>query len=191
MYAQTQITFHDQITDAMLRIKRKEQSIADAEYELNLLKNDVAEITNRQQKDLIAYYLSDASKWIHMRDKVDKRKSYPEKAAFECVKSKLHEYTFGASKEIIEVCTYGINSYAWEIAFSVIDDYYQTQIYRLEIPNYGRLDYEAVMSSYGGQYSLYSKDKPDGCVYTAVWRGYQLERLADYFRKDEDNGVDT
>lgn len=112
------------IEKAEQRLNEKKKVVEDIQNELRLLELDAFDTLKKEVYyfDFPYSLVKEASKWISMlndkENKIDKRKKYEEKDAYECLAYTLKKYLDKQDIKITEIIYEGYGSYAVNICFT-------------------------------------------------------------------------
>ena len=164
------------------RIKAKEQAIAELQYELSLLKAEEVRIAHTGVNDQMWMFVRATADWI--RTRVNKTKACPGKTAYRFLMERLADVAGIPIKEITDITGCGLGTYyACSIQFvTSLGD-----VYCLYLPNYSELSAEDLEATHYGRYRLTKargplKKKEAVTIWDAVWEGYDIEELKEYFK---------
>lgn len=170
---------------AKRRLKDKEQAISDLQNEYELLEKQAFELYKHE----IIYFGFDyapdieaARDWLNKltTEKIDKRKNYPEKIAYDSLNSRLSEL-LGTNLTVTSIieCNWGD---AFEFEFSYAGDTYMFEVpivAHVSLESYQREKeyvFEAHLTKYAGNSS-----------WNTIQSGLYLEDFQDYFKNRENS----
>lgn len=172
------------IEKAEQRLKDKKKIVEDMQNELRLLEFDAFDTLKKEVYyfDFPYSHLEKVRKWISMNNdkenKIDKRKKYEEKDAYECLTHTLEKYLDKQDIKITEIIYEGYNNYAVNIYFTCQG--YDLHLKAPMIQNISIKEYQ-----YYGQHvfklTLYYKVKES--IHQAIGSTYRESELKDIFNK--------
>lgn len=125
----------------------------------------------------ITYMLPDAMEWISMRKgKINKRKKYDEKTAYERVCEIIKEEITGKDVVIDDICLCGYETYGWDIKFTCADGHFALIFANNEALNVKNFYYAHEGMTWLGYYSSEH-------VMEHIAASYKLEDLKAAFAK--------
>ena len=159
------------------QVKNKQEAVAQAEVELDLLKQR-AYLTYKKKCDYFIFFLVDfkgAQTWLSMQKsghdsegrKIDRRRKYEEQSAFDMVQYKLRQILGQPDLEVTSLVAHNYTTDGWHIDFRIDDHGYSIYI---PLPN--MVTYETY-KDYGRrafELTIFNADTPN--VHT--WAGSTL-----------------
>lgn len=164
-------------------IQKKEETIENLQYEIDLLKDDGANVINLMGKRNGIYYytiprIEGTNRWLNKRDSVDKRLKDEDKDHYHRLIATLTSWVGESVKDITNIVEYGYDCYAYGIDFVLSTDAEYT--YRLDVPNYGHIGPEHLYDVKWGMLALYKCKLYENVNYLrAIWCDYDINSLKD------------
>ena len=159
------------------QVKNKKEAVAQAEVELDLLKQR-AYSTYKQKCDYLIFYVLDfneAQKWLNMKKsgcdsegrKIDRRRKYPEQSSFEMLQSKLRQILNQPTLEVVELIAHNFTTDGWYIDFTI-----DSHRYSLHAPLPNKISYETYKDRGRSAFELtiFNADRPS----VRAWEGSTL-----------------
>lgn len=168
-------------------IQKKEETIENLQYEIDLLKGDAASAINLMGKRNGVYYyiiprIKGTIKWLDKRDSVDKRLKDEDKDDYNMLIATLTSWVGESVKDITKIVQYGYDCYAYGIEFTLSSDAEHT--YRLDVPNYGYIEPKHLCEVKWGMLALYEGEQlENGNVnyWSFVWCDYNTDSLKEVY----------
>lgn len=173
------------LNQAKRRLKDKEQAISDLQNEYELLEKQAFEIYKHE----IIYFGFDytpdieaARDWLNklMTEKIDKRKNYPEKIAYDSLNSRLSEL-LGTNLTVTSIIEYNWGD-AFEFEFSYAGD-----TYMFEIPIVAHVSLESYHREKEYVFEAHLAKQTRTSSWSVIRSGLYLEDFQDYFKNRENS----
>lgn len=168
-------------------IKKKEETIENLHYEVDLLEGDAAnEINLMGKRNGIYYYtiprIEGTNRWLNKRNSVDKRLKDEDKDHYHMLIATLTSWVGESVKDITNIVKYGYDCYAYGIEFVLSSD---DNTYRLDVPNYGHIGSKHLCDVKWGMLALYKCELLENVNHLhMIWCDYDINSLKDVLRRD-------